>query len=223
MKKLFVVIMMFVTFLLVGCDNKNEEVDLSNNKTVKKELSKYSESDSYGEIVHRGELANKVVVKNLRMGDNVYALGVGLVGNKKSEVVSLICDVRSNEVGLTYNIKNDEGYIPRGHLELSIMQYRPGVTDIREADESQDPVFSTANGDTEFLKGLAKAAALPKDTVLALVIDKSDDQGNYNGIAWSPLFTAGQLLAALPDSVSKCSGMQLNLDDVHLVVAERPQ
>lgn len=223
MKKLFVAVLMFTVFLLVGCDKKNEEDDLSKNVLVKQELSKYSESDSYGEVLHHGDVAKKIGIKNAKMGENVYTFGIGLISDTRREGVALVCDIRSNEVVLSYNIKDDEGNIPRGDLGLSIMKYRPGVKDIREADENQDPVFSTANGDDDFLKGLAKAGEYPKDTVLAIVIDKADQDGVYHGIAWSPLFTVKQLLSALPDSASKCTDLRLDLNGDHLVVAERPQ
>lgn len=223
MKKVLVVIMMFAVFLVVGCDDKNKVIDMSGDKQSQKELTKYSEVDSYGEIIHKGDMAKKVSVRHMKMTENVYAFGIGMISDKRKEGVALVCDIRANAVGLTYDIKNDDGYIPRGNLEISIMKYRPGVSDIREADEDQDPVFSTANGDTDFLAGLNKAAALPKDTILAFVIDKPDQDGVYHGIAWSPLFTAGQLVNALPDTPSKCTGMQLNLDSEHLVVAEKPQ
>lgn len=223
MKKFFIAVLMFTVFLLVGCDKKNEEIDMSGNAQVKQNLSKYSESEAYGEVLHHGELAKRIGIKNVKMGDNIYTFAIGLAGDTRKEGVALVCDIRSNEAILTHNIKNDEGYIPRGNLEISIMQYRPGVKDIREADEDQDPVFSTANGDDDFLKGLTKAGKLPKDTVLAIVIDKADNDGNYHGIAWSPLFTVEQLLNALPDSASKCAGLRLDLNGDHLVVAERPQ
>lgn len=223
MKKFFMAVLMFAVFLLVGCDKKNEEIDMSDNVQVKQNLSKYSESEAYGEVLHHGEFAKKIGVKNVKINDNIYTFAIGLANDTRKEGVALICDIRSNEVVLSHNIKNDEGYVPHGNLELSIMSYRPGVKDIREADEDQDPVFSTANGDDDFLKGLAKAGKLPKDTVLAIVIDKADNDGNYHGIAWSPLFTVEQLLSALPDSASKCAGLRLDLNGEHLVVAERPQ
>lgn len=223
MKKFFMVVLMFTVFLLVGCDKKNEEIDMSNNPAVKQELSKYSESDSYGEILHHGDIAKKIVIKNTKLGENVYTFAIGLISDSRKEGIALVCDIRSNEAILSHNIKNDEGHIPRGNLEISIMEYRPGVKDIREADEDQDPVFSTANGDDDFLKGLAKTKELPKDTVLAFVIDNPDQDGVYHGIAWSPLFTVEQLLGALPDSVSKCSGLRLDINGEHLVVAEKPQ
>lgn len=224
MKKVLVAIMMFAMFLVVGCDDKNKVVDLSGDKQSQKELTKYSEVDSYGEIIHKGDVAKKVSIRHMKMSENVYALGIGAMSDKRKEGVALVCDIRANAVGVAHDIKNDDGFIPRGsNLEISIMKYRPGVSDIREADEDQDPVFSTANGDADFLAGLNKAAALPKDTVLAFVIDKPDQDGTYHGIAWSPLFTAEQLVKALPDTPSKCTGMQLNLDGEHLVVAEKPQ
>jgi hypothetical protein len=223
MKKVLVVFMMFVMFLVVGCDDKNKVIDMSGNQQSQKELSKYSEADSYGEIIHKGDVAKKVSIRHMKMAENIYAIGIGTISDKRKEGVALVCDIRANAVGITYDIKNDDGYIPRGNLEISIMKYRPGVTDIREADEDQDPVFSTANGDTDFIDGLNKAASLPKDTVLAFVIDKSDQDGVYQGIAWSPLFTVEQLVKALPDTPSKCTGMQLNLNGEHLVVAEKPQ
>lgn len=223
MKKLLVMVMVIFTFLLAGCDNKNDEVDLSGNKQVKSEVSKYTEVNPYGEVLHHGDIAKKVVVKNMKMSDDIFATTIGVFGNKGKSGVSLICDLRSNATGIAHNIKNDDGYYPHGNMEISIMQYRPGVTDIRTADEDQDPVFSTANGDDEFLNGLAKAASLPKDTVLAFVIDKGDDDGVYHGIAWSPLFTVEQLVAALPDAPSKCTGMKLDLDGEHLAVAEKQQ
>lgn len=217
------VVLIFTVFLLAGCDKKNEEIDMSGNPAVKQQLSKYSESDSYGEVLHHGDIAKKIGIKNAKMGENLYTFAIGLASDTRKEGVALVCDVRSNEVILTHNIKNDEGYIPRGNLEISIMKYRPGVKDIREADEDQDPVFSTANGDDDFLGGLTRAGKLPKDTVLAFVIDKPDQDGNYHGIAWSPLFTVGQLLSALPDSPSKCAGLRLDLNSEHLAVAEKPQ
>lgn len=223
MKKFLVTTIIFGTLLSTGCDNKNKVIDLTNNKQSQKELSNYSKSDAYGEIVHKGDLAKKVSIRHMKMTENVYTIGIGVIGEKRKGGVALVCDTRSNSVAITYNIKNDDGYIPRGNLEISIMKYRPGVVDIREVDEDQDPVFSTANGDTDFISGLKKASSLPKDTVLAFVIDKPDSDDRYHGIAWTSLFTAEQLANALPDTQSKCEGMQLNLNSEHLVVADRSQ
>lgn len=222
MKKFSVIIVFIFSFLLIGCDRKNEDVDLTNSPKVKDTLVAYSAEDAYGKIVHHGVMADKVVVKNLKFQENLYGYAIGVAKGNQRATVTLVCDTRADEAVLTQAILNSDGFIPKGNnLEFSIMPVRGGVTDIREVDDSHDPIFSTANGETDFFAGIKKVIALPKNTVIALVIDKGDEEGNYSGIAWSPLFTVEQLVEALPENPSKCLGIKLNLDSDYLVAAEK--
>lgn len=214
MKKFFACVMLFTVFLLSGCNKDDGQVDLS-----KSSASKYNEEELYGKVIHVATVAKKVVVKNIKFSDSTYAYSIGIQNDKFKSMVALVCDLRANGAAVTYSIVNDEGFVPKGDVELSIMKYREGVTDIREVDDDQDPVFSTANGDRDFLTGIRKAASLPGDTVLAFVIDKEGASGNYEGIAWSPLFTAKQLDKAMSNVKDNCGNLKLDLEDLHMVAA----
>lgn len=218
MKKLVYSVMVIMMFLLAGCDKDNNEIDMSQSSGAK---SHYDEETIYGPIVHAGVIADSVVIKNLKYSEDLYTYAIGIKADKPhNAVVALICDHRLNGAVITYSIKNDGGVVPNGRVDISIMKYRPGVKDIRETDEDADPIFSTANGDTDFLAGVRKAAGLPADTMLAFVIDKDQEDGSSKGIAWTSLFTAKQLDKALSGTKDKCGSLKLDLNDTYIVAAK---
>lgn len=222
MKKLFSVIAVFFVFLLIGCD-KNAEVDLSKSAQLQAEISKTSQTEAYGEILHKGAYASKVVVKNMKASDDIYVLAIGLVGNKDRYSVTYVCDLRATQSLVTLDIKDDNGQPVQGNVELSIMKYRPGVTDIRESDDEQEPVFSTAEGGEDYLGALDAIKKLPKDTVIGFTVDQEREDGSFLSAAWSPLFTVKQFLDALPSDMSKCVGTKLDLGTDHVMVVKRDQ
>jgi hypothetical protein len=221
MKKLFSCIMLVVVFLLVGCDKSDDgQVDLSKNAKVQSQL----DADKfYGKVLHKGVMADQLTVKNFKFQENLFGYTVGLKGkDTKPAAVVFVCDLRMKGAAISYSIVNDEGYVPKGKVDISIMEYGKDVTDIREADENRDPVFSTANGDNDYLAGLHKAASLPGDTILAFVIDKGTEDNMVEGIAWSPLFTAKQLDKAMSKVRDTCEGLKLDLDNTYIAAAEEP-
>lgn len=222
MKKLFSVFVLLIVFVLVGCDKgDSSEIDMSKNKQTKEMLAQH-EADFYGEIVHHGVNAKEVIVKRFKITDDAAAYSFGLVDENNLKVaVSLVCDLRMNGAGFSHNIKNKDGFVPKGDLEISLMKYRPNLKDIREADENNDPLFSTANGDTDFLSELDKVKKLPENTVLAFVIDKQGEDGYYKGIAWSPLFTVKQLVKAAGNEKGTCAGIPIILEEQHVVGIDR--
>jgi hypothetical protein len=60
------------------------------------------------------------------------------------------------------------------------------------------------------------------DTNLAFVIDGRNIDGSYMGIAWTPLFTAGQLKETLGRIPVECKGLKLDLNNTYLAAAEMP-
>lgn len=222
MKKLFTVFAVIFVFLLVGCD-KNTEVDMNNSPKLKAEMGKVSPAEVYGEVIHKGVYASKTIVKNMKASDDIYSLAVGMLDGKERYVVVYTCDLRSNASVITVNIKDSNGHDVQGNVELSIMKYRPGVTDIRESDDEQDPVFSTANGDEDYLGALDIIKKLPKDTVIGFTVDAEREDGSFQSAAWSPLFTVKQFLDALPSDMSKCVGTKLDLGTEHVMTVKRDQ
>lgn len=218
MKKFFSIVAFCFVFLLVGCDSSDSsDVDLTKNQKAQSIIAE-QEVNSYGEIVHHGVVATELLIKRVKITADAHGYAFVLTDDKKNKtIVSLICDLRTNAAGFTHTIKNDENYVPKGDFEISIMKYRPTVKDIREADDDTDPLFSTANGDTDFFSKLDEIKKLPDDTVLAFVIDKEDSEGYYNGIAWSPLFTVKQLVRATGSDKSQCAGIPITLDSQHVV------
>jgi len=219
MKKFFVFIMVLAVVVLSGCDKDSDYIDLS------KQAEKSGVDDSlYGQVLHTPSIAKFVWGKKFKFTNDVYGYGLafGVDKQKSVAVVTVVCDIRERAAGISYYIKNDANVVPKGDVEISLMDFRSGIKDIREADDSRDPIFSTAEGDDDIQAALHKAAELPVDTNLAFVIDGRNIDGSYIGIAWSPLFTAGQLKDTLRHIPKECKGLKLDLNNTYLAAAEMP-
>lgn len=221
MKKFVVVFALFVVFLVSGCDKKEEDVvDLSKHP----DTVELTDDNLYGEVLHVPTFAKIVFAKKFKFSDHLHGYGLA-IDNKKGvkNVVTLICDTRINVAGISYLIKNDQGKVPEGDNEIALLRFRSDIKDIREADDNQNAIFSTADGDTDFQAALYQAAGLPADTLLGFVIDGRNLDNTYSGVAWTPLFTAGQLKETLNRIPAECNGLKLDLNSVYLVAVSKDE
>lgn len=219
MKRFFAFIMVLAVVVLAGCDRDDGYVDLS-----KKAAENGVDESLYGEVLHTPSVAKFVWGKKFKFTKDVYGYGLafGIDKQKSVAVITVVCDIRERAAGISYYIKNDANVVPKGDVEISLMDFRSGIKDIREADDNRDPIFSTAEGDDDIQAALHKAADLPTDTNLAFVIDGRNIDGSYMGVAWSPLFTSGQLKETLKQIPIECKGLKLDLNNTYLAAAEMP-
>lgn len=216
MKKLFTIVMLMVVATLAGCDNKEIGTGTNQDLTKAAKVIKYINSDndineSYGKVVHNGKLANKVIVQGIQITPDMA--GVNLVAGTRKDpmIISFICDSRAHMWGMTHNITVD-GKEPEGVTEISIMNYREGLTEIREVDEEK-PVFSTANGDTNIAEGLKRIGKLDPDSTVAIVLDREASDGYYDGVAWSFLMKVEDVVDGLRNvNLDVCSRSALPKD-----------
>lgn len=212
MKRLFFIFTLIAVFFIVGCDKESDiDLDLSTHERTQKNLSNY-EQENYGEVVHfgTGTEAKSVVMKTFKINDDVYGFGL-IIKNKSGNTNKLIyvCDLRVGISAITHDVLTSDGRKPNDDAQISIMEYRPGTVNIREADENRTPVFSSANGDSDFVKGLQKVKTLDPKSVVAFTIEEASSDGNYYTVAWSNLMTAKQLSSIVDDIKLPCKGYPL--------------
>lgn len=183
-----------LAFVIVGCDNKPEfDNDVSNLKSAQKVVQ-----ESRGVVIHEGIYATKVVGRSIKVSDGIYSYS--FIVNSQSRapaMIGLTCFDEYKISVVAHSILDNDGNAIREESTLSIMKYRKGIKDIREMDENGTPVFSTANGDTDFVKAIKDVAKLDPDTPVAFTIENFNTTVNlWTTVGWSPLMTAGELTKA---------------------------
>lgn len=220
MKFITMVFAFVLAIVVAGCDGKKEvksQVDLSNDPHVSAMLND-NEDDSYGNILHKAVVADEVIVQNVKMSGTLHAYTIGMRVGKNKFAVSYVCDLRTKGGGFVHNLEMNDGVVPKGDFGISMMNYAPDVTSIREADDLQDPVFSTTNGESDYIGSLKRLKQLTKNSTVAFTIDKEEEgEEGAVAIAWSPLMKVGDLLVAMEKAgPTPCEGVPAAVDEQHV-------
>jgi hypothetical protein len=217
MKKQVAMFMVVISaFLISGCWEANKEIGAGSNKDYSASFEKHQAeytADVYGDVIHHGKLANKLTVIGFDLGPSIS--GVHIINRDKVDpmLITFVCDSRAGEWGVSHTLKDENGVGATDGEEISIMNYRKGVTDIREADE-RGVIFSTANGDGNLSKGLKAIGKLDPDSTVAFVIDKLAPDGTYVGYAWSRLINAKELATELKKvNLTNCDKATISAGD----------
>ena len=89
------------------------------------------------------------------------------------------------------------------------MNYKKGLTEIREADDAVTPVFSTAEGNTDIHSALVKLGKLDQDSYITFTVEELGADQYSHSIGWSPLFRVGDVVNGLKKvDLSSCKGAQ---------------
>lgn len=204
--------------VLAGCDT---EPKFSNDYTDKPNAKLASAvNEARGEIIHKGTYATAITAKANRIDSDITSYGIVIRSqNRAPQLISMTCSAEQGVSAIAHTILTDAGKPVFEESTISIMKYRKGIMDIRETDENGKPVFSLANGDTDFAAALQKVKELDKDTPVAFTIETEQDDGYSYTVAWSPLMKAGDLadaIAKLP--LKHCANQPLGAGDPEVVL-----
>lgn len=193
-----------LVFILIGLvfrNNFNDDIGKGKNADMRNFPSTISAKNngSYGDVVHSGTLATRPVISAARMADGVTA--VYFINKDKVEpsVITLICTGRHRDWSVAHNVVDELGQGVGEATEISIMNYRKGVIDIRESDEVEKPVFSTAEGDMYIIGGLRNITKLDPESTIAFTLETVDDLGHSTTRGWSALFRVKDVVAGLKE------------------------
>lgn len=211
MNKLFKVIALMVLVTLVGCnDNTAMGEGTNKDRTARTaELTPAQMDEAYGEVVHRGTIATKAVIEGNKLSEGVTSV-VFVNRNTQPSLVTFVCENRGNNWGVVHNTLSENGAVTDA-TEMSIMNYAKGVKDIREVDDSANPVFSTANGDTNIYNGLMAIGKLDPESTIAFTFEKRDNEGNSITEGWSALFVVKDVVKALRSvNLADCKNAEID-------------
>lgn len=219
MKNVFKIIASVVlAFGLVGCDdNGGFDKDVSGDANVAAAVR--------GEVLHKVDYAQKVTVKSVKLADGIYSFGIAMKSPvRQPQLIAFTCAVDANAAGIAHSILDEQGRAISEVSTISIMKYRKGITEVTELDEGSDPLFSTANGDSDFIGAMNNLKKLDKDTPVAFTIETPDEEGYAETKGWSIVVKAGELYNAWKDAPTQaCKGTNLTIsrDDVITGVTNR--
>ncbi|UQT02670.1 hypothetical protein SUREIYA_00750 [Serratia phage vB_SmaM-Sureiya] len=214
MKNVFkTVAVMFLAFGLMACDSKDGfDQDLSKNEAVAAEMR--------GEVLHRVDYAQKLMVKSVKVMDGVYTFGISIKSpTRQPQVIAFTCAPEANAAGIAHTILDEDNQPIRDVSTLSIMKYRKNIKQVTEFDENNTPLFSTANGDSDFISAMNKLKILDKDTPIAFTIETPDGEGMADTKGWSIMMKAGDLYDAWKDApTASCKGTHLTIEREDVIV-----
>ena len=199
---------MFISLTLVGCDsNDGFDKDLTNDKQAQIQMR--------GEVLHRVDFANKVEGKSIKATNDLLSYGIIFKSpTRKPNVIAFTCSIQHKQGAITHTVLDDYDRAVREESTVSIMAYRKDIKEVTEMDENNVPLWSMAEGDTDFVAGMNKLKNLDKDTPVAFLIETMGDDGQMYTKAWSSMTTAGALYKAWDALPWKhCANTQIDLDD----------
>lgn len=198
MNILYTACVMLFSLTLMGCDQAQSiaNQDISNNAEIQKLVADPAQlTQMYGEVVHEGRVAEHVKIGGVKMSPDIMALNIVVPDKRDPMILSFICDRRMEAWALSHTLTKD-GQGPKDVTEISILNYRKGLTTIREADET-NPIWSTANGDNNIATGLMAITKLDPNSTVAIVLDRQGEDGYYDGEVWSYLLPVSQVTEQL--------------------------
>lgn len=198
MKIIYTVMVVFFSMVLMGCEQAQSTAnqDLSNNMEVQKLISDPAQlTQMYGDVIHEGKVAEHVKIASVKLSPDAMAVNIVVADKYDPMILSFICDRRMGSWGLSHTLTKN-GQEPSEATEISILNYREGLTEIREADETH-PIWSTANGDTNIATGLTRITKLDPKSTVAIVLDRQGEDGYYDGEVWSYLLPVSQVVDRL--------------------------
>lgn len=226
MKKFINVVMVSLAVLvLAACGEETpKEVgngtnkDVSSNTYFKEAVeNEAAQQELYGELLHHGKVAVNPVIQGIDVSSTIGGVNFINRGTKANPgtIVGLACETRAGVWVMSHNIYDDRGNETSKATDFSIMNYRPGVTDIRESDEYSGAYFSTANGDSDINKALRGLVKLNPESTIAFTVEQQDVEGYSRTIAWSPLFKVKDVLKGLKEvNLKKCKNTEPGADGV---------
>lgn len=209
MKKVMVILVLTMSFILAGCwDKESKEIGggTNDNKSslFTKNISEADMDDAYGPVIHHAVIGKSLIIQGVDMGASISAVNI-IDKSSNPSLLSIACDSRAGAWAVTHTYTDVNGQPATQGTDFAIMNYREGLTNIREVDE-RGVVFSTADGDTNIVKGLKKLTSLDPKSTVAFVIDRQDQNGEAVGYAWSPLFKVEDVIDGLKKiDLSNCA------------------
>lgn len=213
---LIAVFISFISFLSWGEDEigNGKNKDYSDIAAVSDAVAKES---YYGAILHHGKLASKPIINGAKVADGVTAVYFVNRDREVPSVIALVCEGRTNTWAIWHNTLDQDGQALDYATDVSIMNYRKGVVDIREKDETNPPVISTANGDMYVIEGLKKLIKLDPESTIAFTLETQNEVGESTTRGWSALYKVKDVVAALKKvDLNDCSKAEVGADGIEI-------
>lgn len=172
------------------------------------------EEKDYGKVLHHGMVAEQTVIKGIDINDNISMITFTNKAKGNIDHVVLLCDSRSRALGIMHDIKNtNTGEPVFDATDVSIMNYKQGVVNITESDESRIPLFSTAENQVDIVKSLQDMDELNPDSTIAFTFEMLDRNDYSYAVGWSTLMRVKDVLNGLRKvDLSKCKGTSVGED-----------
>lgn len=228
MKKFISIILVgLVVIALGGC---NDEIGGGKNEqaTVKQEALIRDPANAeqiYGKVLHEGTVApsNRVMVTGQDLSKDLTLISILTKGNtmKPGTAFLLACDLRGGTWSMATNIYTPEGQPTDKALDLSIMNFQNGLTEIREVDDSKRAYFATAEGDSDIVGALKGLSKLDPESTIVFVAEETKDDGYRYSVGWSPMFKVKDVVAGLKKvDLSSCAKTSMDPEYYNFVPNE---
>lgn len=228
MKKFISAILVgMLVVLMAGC---NDEVGGGKNEqaTVKQEALIRDPANAeqiYGKVLHEGTVApsNIVLVKGQDLSRDLTLISIVTKGNtmKPGTAFLLACDLRGGTWSLASNIYTPDGQPTDKALDISIMNFQNGLTEIREVDDSKRAYFATAEGDSDIVGALKGLSKLDPESTIVFVVEETKDDGYRYSVGWSPMFKVKDVVEGLKKvDLSTCAKTTMDHDYYNFVPNE---
>lgn len=221
MKKFISVILTTLAFVvLVGC-NDGEVGNGKNQQPTEKQQALIRDPANaeqiYGKVLYDGTVAptNRVMVTGQDITKDLTLISILTKGNKAKPGTAflLACDLRGGTWSLASNIYTPEGQPTDKALDIAIMNFPDGLTEIREVDDSKRPYFSTAEGDSDIVSALKGLGKLDPESTIVFVAEETKDDGYRYSVGWSPMLKVKDVVAGLKNvDLSSCAKTTMDED-----------
>lgn len=214
MKKFISVILTTLAFVvLVGC-NDGEVGSGKNQQPTEKQQAVLRDPATaeqiYGTVLHEDVVAPSqiVMVTGQDLSKDLTLISILTKGNhaKPGTAFLLACDLRGGTWSAATNIYTPDGKPTDKALDISIMNFPAGLTQIREVDDSKRAYFATAEGDSDIVGALKGLSKLDPESTIAFVAEETKDDGYRYSVGWSPMFKVKDVVAGLKKiDLSSCA------------------
>lgn len=219
MKAILNVILVSLVVMLAGCNDEIGEGKNVGPNTQQQEILREPSTaeDLYGPVMHKGKVAPSelVMVSGQDITNELTFISILTRGTKSKPGTAfmLMCDKRGGEMGMGSNIYTPTGQSTERALDIAIMNFKPGLTEIRETDDMKRAYFSTAEGDRDIIGALKGLAKLDPESTITFVTEETKDDGYRYSTGWSPMFKVKDVVAGLKKvDLSKCKGLSMAED-----------
>lgn len=229
MKKIInAILATFIAIVLVGCNDGEVGAGKNQQPTQKQQTLLRDPANAeqiYGKVLHEGTVApsNRVLVQGQDLSKDLTLISILTKGNsmKPGTAFLLACDLRGGTWSLATNIYTPEGQPTDKALDISIMNFPDGLTEIREVDDAKRAYFATAEGDSDIVGALKGLSKLDPDSTIVFVAEETKDDGYRYSVGWSPMFKVKDVVAGLRKvDLSSCAKTTMDNDYYNFVPNE---